>query len=682
MSGPARPGDPAPTTAVPKDPTAAATAQPSIDKLGKTLQRGAKISAIVLVVTQTISLIQTLAVARLLSPAEVGAFTAGSILTNFLVTFTEGGLRAALIQREEDVEDAADTVFWVTLVNGVIMSGLAFAVSPLIGAFFGGDVAGAVCAATAAVLTIHALTNVPDGLMQRRFNFKRRMIVNPSTAVTFAATAIALSALGFGVWGLVIALYASQVVTLVLTWWLAGWWPGRGRFSFTLWREMARFALPLIASEFAQKGREFMEAGLTGRFLGQGALGMYRYGRRIAALPGTAIIQIASYVLFPAFSRIAQDAGRLRRGFLRAMTALWVTALPAGALLVAIGEPLVVVALGEQWRGAGLVLMGMAGYGPGMALASIGKESIKGTGRSRLLNWITATSLVVTVIALFALLPTLGLLGVGMAASAEALAAGSLAIGIGMRVAGVRVRDAMRVLLPVLVSGVVALVATFVLENGFFRSDGRPIVIGLGLLIVDVLVFAGLYLGLLRILSPSVSRELAAGVRSVLKRPKKTSGADAATPEPAPATVVEADAAPVEEPVDPMTGRPTEAIPSRQAALDDAPTVVLIPSGAGRETAPPWAVAMTQRLYAVPVNGNGHTNGHGRHGNGRHGNGHHGHHGPAHGRGPANGHPSAYGRHAAGPQRPPGPGREDREGRHADRAEPLRVLRGPRRDDR
>ncbi|GAA4914490.1 PST family polysaccharide transporter [Actinomycetospora succinea] len=675
MTGPAQPGEPAPTTTVAKDRTAEATAQPSIDKLGKTLQRGAKISAIVLVVTQSISLIQTLAVARLLSPAEVGAFTAGSILANFLVTFSEGGLRAALIQREDDLEDAADTVFWVTLVNGVLMSGLAFAVSPLIGAFFGGDVAGAVCAATAAVLTIHALTNVPDGLMQRGFNFKRRMIVNPSTAVTFAGTAIALSALGFGVWGLVIALYASQIVTLVLTWWLAGWWPGRGRFNVALWREMARFALPLIASEFAQKGREFLEAGLTGRFLGQGPLGMYRYGRRIATLPGTAIIQIASYVLFPAFSRIAKDAGRLRRGFLRAMTALWVTALPAGALLVAIGEPLVVVALGEEWRGAGLVLMGMAAYGPGMALGSIGKEAIKGTGRSRLLNWITATSLVVTVIALFTLLPTLGLLGVGMAASAEAMAAGSLAIGIGMRVAGVRVRDALRVLLPVLVAGVVALVATSVLENGFFHSDQRPIIVGIGLLIVDVLVFAGLYLGLLRILSPSVSRELYAGVRSTIKRPRKKSGADAATPEPAPETVVE-------DAVDPITGRPTEAIPSRQAALDDAPTVVLIPSGAGRETAPEWAVAMTERLYAAPFasHGNGHGNGH-RNGNGHtNGNGHSNGHGPGNGHGP-NGHPPAYGRHAAAPHRPPGPGREDREGRHVSRAQPLRVMRGTPRDD-
>ena len=672
MSGREQSGDPAGAGG------RSATAQPSIDKLGKTLQRGAKISAIVLVVTQSISLIQTLAVARLLSPAEVGAFTAGSILTNFLVTFSEGGLRAALIQREKDIDDAAVTVFWVTLVNGLLMSGIAFAVSPLIGAFFGGDVAGAVCAATAAVLTIHALTNVPDGLMQRRFNFKRRMIVNPSTAITFAATAIALSALGFGVWGLVIALYASQVVTLVLTWWLAGWWPTHGRFDFRLWREMARFALPLIASEFAQKGREFMEAGLTGRFLGQEPLGMYRYGRRIAALPGTAIIQIASYVLFPAFSRIAKDAGRLRRGFLRAMTALWVTSLPAGALLVAVGEPLVVVALGEEWRGAGLVLVGMAGYGPGMALGSIGKEAIKGTGRSRLLNWITGTSLVVTIVALLILLPTLGLLGVGMAASAEALVAGTLAITLGMRVSGVRVRDALKVLLPVLVAGVVAMAATFVLENGFFVSDGRPLLVGIGLLLVDVLVFLGIYLGVLRLISPSVSRELAAGVRSALRRPKEKGPGTAATPEPAPEEVREADPADPADPadaVDPHGARPTEAIPTGAApepapawnALD-APTV-LIASGEGTETAPRWAVAMTERLYAMPLppeHVNGRTNGRNGHGNG-HANGHRNGHANGHSNGHSNGHGPGHG-HPDGP--PPG-GRP---------AQPLRILRGSRRD--
>jgi O-antigen/teichoic acid export membrane protein len=66
--------------------------------------------------------LQTLVLARLLPPAEVGVFAAGTLLSGVLLSLTEGGPRGALIQRETDVEDAADTVFWAGLVTGTLMS--------------------------------------------------------------------------------------------------------------------------------------------------------------------------------------------------------------------------------------------------------------------------------------------------------------------------------------------------------------------------------------------------------------------------------------------------------------------------------------------------------------------------------------------------------------------------------
>jgi PST family polysaccharide transporter len=72
--------------------------------LGSTLRRGAVLSAVALVIVQTVSFLQTLVIARLLSPAEIGIFAAGTVLTSFLITFSEGGLRHALIQHDGDVE--------------------------------------------------------------------------------------------------------------------------------------------------------------------------------------------------------------------------------------------------------------------------------------------------------------------------------------------------------------------------------------------------------------------------------------------------------------------------------------------------------------------------------------------------------------------------------------------------
>ncbi len=162
--------------------TREATSDPDISTLGSTLKRGAMLSALALGLVQVVSFVQTLILARILDPEQIGLYAAGTVLMGFLLGFSEGGLRGALIQREGDVEDAADTVFWVTFVSGLGLALLSLATAPLVGMVFKSDVAGTIAAVSSGgAVVLHALTNVPDGLMQRRFNFKRRLIVDPPT---------------------------------------------------------------------------------------------------------------------------------------------------------------------------------------------------------------------------------------------------------------------------------------------------------------------------------------------------------------------------------------------------------------------------------------------------------------------------------------------------------------------
>src|SRR3954469_17727736 len=109
---------------------------PSLEGLGSRLRSGAKFASVALVVTQLISLGQTIVLARILSPLEIGTFALGTLFASFLTTMSDGGMRAALIHRGREVEDAANTVFWVSLVTGTLMSLTALAVAPLLTLYF------------------------------------------------------------------------------------------------------------------------------------------------------------------------------------------------------------------------------------------------------------------------------------------------------------------------------------------------------------------------------------------------------------------------------------------------------------------------------------------------------------------------------------------------------------------
>jgi len=494
-----------------------AQGEPPVGGLAATLRRGAIISTSLVIITQAVSLIQTIVIARLLSVAEVGVFAAGTVLTFLLGSFANSGLSHALIQRDHDVEDAENTVFWATILGGLLMSLLALAAAPVIASIFDSRSAGMVAAATSGLVLLHSLTNVPDALIQRRFSFHHRLIVLPSVGVSFAVVSIVLCANGFGVWGLVIASYASHVVWVATAWLLARWKPGGGRVSFRLWRDMARFGMPLLVGGVVDRLLDMIAAIVTGRFLSETGVGYYRYGRRIATLPGIAVIQVCSYALFPAFSRIAGDPARFKRAFLRALGWIWFAAAPVTALTVSIGEPLVVVLLGEPWRGAGVVAVAMAGLGLGEAMNSVTVESMKGAGRSQLLNWMTLTGLVVGVGLLFLLLP-FGLVGIGLAISIAALAAGILGLFLASHVVGVSASEILGHMLPPVVASLVAMAVIAPLEHLVLRSDEHGVAAGLGLLTLDSLGFALIYLATMRIIAPSTIAVLSGVVRSLLDR--------------------------------------------------------------------------------------------------------------------------------------------------------------------
>lgn len=480
--------------------------------LGARLRRGAALSGLAVAVVQVMALVSTLLLARLLTPAEVGVYAAGTVLTGFLVMFSEGGLRAALVQRETDVEDTADTVFWATAVAGILLSLLALASAPVIAVVFRNELAGQIAAVTSGMLLMHALTNVPDGLMQRRFNFTGRLIVDPSRAFAFGAVAIALAASGFGVWSLVIGNYVSLAVWIVGSWLIAGWRPGRGRPSVRLWRELARFGTPLLLQSLVFQIRETAETALVGRRLGETSLGHLTYGRRLGMLPGVVVMGVGSYVLFPAFSRLARERERLKDGYLRVLTLLWFVCAPLAAMIVAFGEPAVVVLLGERWRAAGAFLVAMSGYAVGTALKASATEVIKGTGRSTLLNWTSAAQLVLGVGLVVLALP-FGLLGVGLAISVTEVVVAAVLLGLARSVVGFSLRELLGRLVPPLLGSVVALAVFGPLEHLVTQSDERAVLLGLVLLVSEVLGFLAVYLAFVWLIDRSVIAAAAGALR-------------------------------------------------------------------------------------------------------------------------------------------------------------------------
>lgn len=490
-----------------------------------TVLRGAGLAGAGYVLSQALTLGFYLVLARLATPAEFGQLAAALILVGIGLLFTQTGSLAALIQRRDRVEEAAATAVVSSVVGGIVFALLALAVSPLLGMIFRSDTVAAVAAAASGLLFLRSLTAVPNALLQRRFSFLRRLVVEPLTAIAFGVVAIIATSNGMGVWGLVLGHYAGAVTEVVFAWALVRWRPHLGLASFELWRELVGYGRHVVAANAVLRAGAEVPTLLLGRFIGIAPLGQYRYAIRIATIPFAVLLSAASYVIFPAFARIAEEPERFRAAVRRSLRWMAVLGMPLGLVLLPLGEPTATLVFGSVWREAGLAAMALCLLPAGRALISICSEALKADGRPEIVTRFHAFEIGLSVVAMGALIP-FGL--VGVAAGISIGAAGGCVYALRGLASALDLdpRQMAADIWPPTVAALFMVAVLTPLEQFVLDAASMTTAAGLGVLAAEALVAAAIYLTVLRVLAPGAAGELRETVRGTRRAGQATPASD------------------------------------------------------------------------------------------------------------------------------------------------------------
>jgi O-antigen/teichoic acid export membrane protein len=469
--------------------------------------RGAGMAATGFLLSNLLTLGFYVALARLATPSDFGVLAAGSVLVYFSATFVESGLAAALIRRRDDVDEAANTVLVATVAAGAALAAVALAAAPLVGHFFGSERVTHVAAAMSGILLLRSFGIVPSTLLQKRFSFVRRVVVTPAGVIGFGTAAVVTTADGWGVWGLVLGSYVSSAVEVVLAWAFVRWRPRPSRASFKTWRSLAAFGRHVIAADVVMSIGDRADSVVIGRALTTAALGQYRYAWRVAVIPLAAIVNIGAYVLYPAFAAIASEDERLRAAFARALRWLSIAGLPASLVLLPLGEPLVVLVFGEQWRPAGRAVSAMCLFAAGHTYDSLASEAWKAVGRPDLLVRMHVLS-VVSLVALMLVFIPVGLTGMGLALSLSSVLVAAYALRGAGRLLRIPARQLLAEIWPPAVAAAVMAGSLYVVDRTLARPDTHGLAVGLILVAAEAIAGAAFYLALLAAIRPERAREL------------------------------------------------------------------------------------------------------------------------------------------------------------------------------
>ena len=489
-----------------------------------TVIRGVTYSGGGFLLARGITLATYIVLARLVTPEELGQFTAGSILVGVGMLFAGSGMSAAVIHRRDRLEEAASTAAVATTLAGVVVSLIALASSPLIGIFFDSSTVAAVAAVMSGLMVLQSARMVPNALLQRRFSFLRRLVVVPASAIAFSIGAIIATSSGLGVWGLVVGQYASVVTDFVLTWALAQWRPRLRLASVATWRELIGYARHVLAGSAVRRMGDRIPIAVAGGFIGTAALGQFQYANRIVSTPFAFLVAGVSYVVFPAFARISDDVKRFEPAFLRALRWMLVAAMPIGFLLVALGEPTAVIVFGERWAEAGEATRALALFIPAQAVAQVIGEGFKGSGRPPERTRANVVGVVAGVIAMAALTPPFGLIGVALGVSVDALASALYSVYRAHRAMGIPLRSMLGAIMPQLLAALAMVAVLLPLEVLVIDAADHGTAVGLALLGLEVAIGLVIYAAALLALRPSLISELrtliSTGRRSGRPRPE------------------------------------------------------------------------------------------------------------------------------------------------------------------
>ena len=394
--------------------------------------------------TRLVAFAGHLVLARILAPADFGAFAVVLLLAGLAELVGGLGLSAALVQQPDPPDDrVAGAAFLVRLAAALAMAvTLLVAVPSLAGPFQLPPSAPLLALIVAPALPLTALALAPEFQLERALRFDRLALADGARVVVGQIVAVGLAWAGVGVAALAGGYLAGALAWVAALYVLFPWRPRLAWHPATV-RRLLGFGGPVVSQQIIHLVKDQMAPALGAPLFGNTAVGYLDWAgklARTAAAPST----LANRVAFPAYARLQQDPAAMRQALPLALRWSALLSLPLLAVLWGLGPELTHYLYTDQWLPALPALYLLALHAALGVLPDLLMPALLATGRLRAA---LAVSIGWTVLAWTLALALSALVGYAGIAAAYVCSTAVAAIVL-LRLTPVRRGDALRAVGP------------------------------------------------------------------------------------------------------------------------------------------------------------------------------------------------------------------------------------------
>lgn len=421
--------------------------------LGKIAAQGGAILGVATATEQGVLFLRAIILARLLSPHDFGLMGMALVVVFTAEALSQTGMNRAIVQKRGDPWGDLSTVWILSALRGLALYSVVWLIAPAAASAFETPELSGILRWAALAFPIQALVNPAYFVLERELAFVRvawpRLVGVCCDLVVSVAVSFALR----NVWGMVWGYLTGKVVWIALSYIVRPWRP-----SLTLrWDralELYRYGKHVFRASVVDCIVGQGDRALIGRLAGAASLGLYSLAARIATLPSTAGVHIVFRVAFPVFSKVQEDAPRLRNGFRRTLGLFAALVVPVSAGLWVTAEDLVPVLFGTKWSGMIPPFRVLCIAGTPVALYQLLRVILSAVGRPDTAARASYLYLLVFAVPLYPAILFWGGVGAAWCGLVAGTAAMSFLLRSSLRLIGLPAVEALRSVIPSVAGGV------------------------------------------------------------------------------------------------------------------------------------------------------------------------------------------------------------------------------------
>ena len=300
------------------------------------------------IVAQSISLIVSIVLARLLLPEDYGAVALVMVFITIADVFVNNGLGNALIQKMDADDIDFSSVFYINIIIGIVLYLVLFLIAPLVAEFYHMPVLQPGLRVLAIRIPIASINSVQQASVSRNMLFKRFFFSTLFGTLLSGVVGCVMAYNGFGIWSLVGQYLTNTIVDTTVLWFTVRWRPNLV-FSFERVKTLFSFGWKLLVSSLLDTGYQQLRSLVIGGKYTSSDLAYYNRGQQYPQLIVTNVNTSISSVLFPAISQNQENLEVVKNMTRRAIKTSSYIMWPLMFGLAVISKPLVSWMLTDKW---------------------------------------------------------------------------------------------------------------------------------------------------------------------------------------------------------------------------------------------------------------------------------------------------------------------------------------------